>query len=75
MKQQQVVSSNISRVGHDGVSLFIRFNSGESYSYSGALPDIFVKLTKAESVGRAFHQLVKNKYPHQHLDTDPFAAA
>lgn len=73
MQQADVVSSNIAKVGHDGVSLFIKFNSGESYGYVGAPPGIFTQLVKAESVGRAFHQLVKNKFPHEHLTSDPFA--
>ena len=43
-----VTSSNIDSVGYDEDTLFIRFKSGESYSYDGVPFYHFDGMTKAE---------------------------
>lgn len=47
-------STNIDCVAHDRKSLFIRFKSGEAYSYDGVPYDHFDALQKVESAGKFF---------------------
>jgi hypothetical protein len=69
-----LTSSNIDAVGyeHETKRLFIRFNSGESYSYSDVGFTQFDALTKVESAGKFFHQHIRGKYVYNRLDFDPF---
>lgn len=69
-----VESSNIRCVGYDTPTntLFIRFHSGESYSYAKVPEEVFATLVSAESVGQTFHKLIKGKFEFRHLDSDPF---
>lgn len=70
-----VESSNIECLGHENDTLFIRFKSGESYAYSEAARGLFQALCASESVGKAFHRMVKGKLHYRRLDRDPFGAA
>lgn len=73
LDQQRVTSENIDMVGHDGGStLFIRFVKGTCYLYEDCPHSVYESLTKAESVGKFFHQFVRGKYPTHKLDYDPF---
>ena len=69
-----VTSSNINCIGYDNMlgSLYIRFNSGESYMYADVPQDVFDALLCAESVGQTFHSTVKNKYSFTKLTASPF---
>ena len=67
-----VTSSNIDSVGYDEDTLFVRFKSGESYSYDGVPFFHFDGMTKAESVGKYFHRHVKGYFRYTHLKHDPF---
>lgn len=73
MNQTPVTSSNIARIGHDGNTLFIKFNSGKDYRYPGVPEVVYQHLATAESVGQTFHREVRNKFPHELLTGDPFA--
>ena len=52
-----IANSNIDCVAHSGGSLFIRFQSGEAYSYDGVPYDHFDALQKVESAGKFFSSL------------------
>lgn len=69
-----VVSSNIDAVGYQRGTLYIRFKSGCSYSYDKVPFTIYDVLTKVESAGKAFHQMVKGKFRYTKLEQDPFRA-
>ena len=64
MQQADVVSSNIAKVGYDGVSLFIKFNSGESYGCVGAPPGIFTQLVEAEVCWPGVSPTREEQVPH-----------
>ncbi len=58
-----VVSSNIATIGFDKEKnrLCIQFQNGKCYEYTGVPPETFVDLITAESTGKAFAQLIRNK--------------
>jgi len=72
MLRHEVVSSTIQTIGYKENTLFVRFNTGCTYSYSDVPFTVFITLQKAESVGRTFHHEVKGKYYYTKLDYDPF---
>ena len=72
MDKREVVSSNIQTIGFESDTLFLRFKSGQSYSYDHVDRGVFEAMTKAESVGKFFHRFVRNKYRHHRLERDPF---
>lgn len=72
MERTCVVSSNISEVGHEGDTLYLRFNSGCCYSYSGVSFSVYQSMIKSESCGKFFHQFIKGKYHYVKLNHDPF---
>lgn len=74
MRPLYVVSSNINALGYRRGKLFIRFNSGVSYSYDKVPFPVFRALEQSDSVGSAFHRLVRGKYPYTRLDSDPFVS-
>ncbi len=64
LENNEVESSNISRMSHDSESeiLEIMFNNGTSYTYEGVSKNTAIQLFEAESIGGAFHQLIRGKY-------------
>lgn len=70
-----VPSSNLDAIGYRLGKLYVRFKSGASYVYDKVPYDIFDALEKAESVGQAFHRLVKGKYHYDRMKFDPFKEA
>ena len=48
--------------------LFVRFTSGEWYAYLGVSPLTFQRLLAAESKGRFFQDLVRDRYKFVKLD-------
>ena len=73
MRPHYVVSSNINALGYSRGKLFIRFNSGVTYSYDRVPFPVFRSLEQSDSVGQTFHRLVRGKFPYTKLDNDPFA--
>lgn len=73
MNKTYVVSSSIDCVGHSNGYMYIRFKSGQSYSYAGVSQSVFRAVETADSVGAAFHCLIKGKYRYTRLGYDPFA--
>lgn len=72
MIQQTVVSSNIACIGYHEGDMYVLFNSGAAYQYSGVPYDTYLQASAAESVGSFFHKNVKGVYPYSKLDFDPF---
>ncbi len=70
MEMQPVSSSNVAAVGFESSdpensetgTLRVEFKSGSTYDYQNVPQSTFDALVSAESVGRAFNQLVKNVY-------------
>ena len=54
----KVESSNLEAVGVNGQYLVCKFKKGGAYRYDGAA-GLFEKMIKAESVGRFFHQYIR----------------
>lgn len=48
---------------HSDELLNVKFKSGGVYTYRGVSKNRFTRLCKSESIGRYFHEFVKNKYP------------
>lgn len=67
MNMQPVSSSDINSVGYEGGILYIRFNSGGLYQYSGVPEYVYRSLMAAPSHGRYFHSFVKGRYPHARI--------
>lgn len=67
-----VESSNINRVGYEGTTLYLGFNSGVCYSYANVPYWTYLNLLKAESIGKYFYANVRGKYTYTQLAADPF---
>ncbi len=59
-------SSNVSALGVLRGDLLVRFHSGGVYRYAGAA-GVFDDLRRADSVGKAFHRGVRNRFPAERL--------
>jgi KTSC domain len=64
MEWRSVRSSNISEIGYDPETreMGIKFNSGGTYIYSDVPPEAHTDLHNAASIGRHFHENIRNKY-------------
>ncbi len=64
MERQNVESSNIVSVGYDKESLVleVEFKKGKVYRYSDVDGLTYAGLLTAESVGKYFHQNIKDKF-------------
>ena len=67
MNMIPVDSSNLSSVGYENGTLYVAFNSGGLYSYSGVPASVYSGLLSASSKGRYFHANIKNVYPYQRI--------
>ena len=61
MKMQNVESSNIKAIGHDGDVLHITFKNGKTYAYAGVTPQKHADLLAAESPTKHFNTHIR---PH-----------
>jgi hypothetical protein len=61
MKCARAKSSNVKSVGYDATSkvLEVEFHTGAVYRYSGVPAKVHRALMEAESIGAAFHKLVR----------------
>ena len=59
-----VDSSVIGSVGYDGLDslLYVKFSSGDMYTYSGVPRSVYLGLIGSKSTGLYFAQNVKDKY-------------
>lgn len=69
MDFKEVESSNIAAIGYeagnpdtDFGTLGVRFTSGDEYQYADVPATIAAELFTAESVGKAFNQMVRGEY-------------
>jgi len=59
--RQGVASAAIRSIGHDGTDVCeVEMTSGAIYRYRGVDRDIFEQVLQAKSIGRAFHQHIRN---------------
>lgn len=70
-----LTSSNLDCIGWLADKLFIRFKTGESYSYDDCPRDYFHALQSVESSGKFFCRFVRGKFSYTKLPSDPFAPA
>lgn len=63
-KLEEVTSSNIAAIGHDGQDLLVRFKNNDLYRYLGASSH-FDKMMEAESVGKYLIANVKGKFDYK----------
>lgn len=68
MKMIEVDSGNISAVGYDAGTLYVRFNRGRTYTYSDVPEILFRKLLNAHSIGEYFAENIKGKYQYKRID-------
>lgn len=63
MQYQEVKSSNIKALAHNPETniMGVIFNSGTEYHYENIPLELYSQIVNAESVGRAFSQLVKTQ--------------
>lgn len=63
-KMEPVKSSNIAKVGYDGVArrLVIEFTNGTTYAYEAVDRDVHRAFLAAESKGKFFTQQVRYRY-------------
>lgn len=66
-KRIPVESSNIAFIGHSYPRrmLEVGFNNGSVYRYKGVNNKTYHELLDARSKGRAFNELIRNKYPYK----------
>lgn len=67
---RKVESSNIHSVGFDGGKIYVKFNNGGLYAYSGATVNDYEEFSKAESVGKHFHSHIKSLEAEKLEDTE-----
>ena len=67
MQMIPVVSSNISAIGYEGTTLYVAFNSGGLYAYSGVPLDIYNGLMSASSHGSYLARYIKGVYPYKRI--------
>lgn len=69
MNWKSVISSNIDAIAYDASSsiLYVRFNSGDTYSYSGVPESVYNGLMSAPSHGSYLAAHVKGRYSYRKL--------
>jgi len=68
MQMISVSSSNISSIGYENGILYVAFNNGALYSYSG-VPEIeYLNLMSASSHGKYLAAHIKGVYPYRRID-------
>lgn len=67
MNMTPVSSSNISSIGYDGSTLYVRFNSGTLYAYYDVPQSIHNGLMSASSHGKYLAAYVKGRYRYQQI--------
>ncbi|MFJ9519483.1 KTSC domain-containing protein [Kitasatospora sp. NPDC101801] len=67
MNRQQVESSCLRSVGHQGTTLELEFHSGSVYRYLDVPSEVHRELLAAPSLGRYFRLAVRDRYPYERL--------
>ena len=63
MNMIPVKSSNLSSVGYENGTLYIRFHKSGLYVYKGVPEAVYLSLMSADSHGKYFAAHIKNVYP------------
>jgi hypothetical protein len=67
---ESVESSNIESLAHDANAMYVRFKGGAIYQYENVSRETYESVRDADSVGGAFHKLIKSNaaaYPFKKL--------
>lgn len=76
MEMQNVQSSQIAQVGHDGAqTLRVLFRRGGLYEYTGVSHEEFDEMMNAESLGSFFYKQIKDVKPFIKVQGSEFSAA
>lgn len=70
MNWKTVESSNISAMGHDGVTMAVTFKSGVTYAYDNVERHVFDEIVSSDSIGGSFNTLVRKnpeRYPYRRI--------
>lgn len=67
MNMVSVQSSNISSIGYEGTTLYVRFNSGGLYAYYNVPSSIYSGLMSASSHGSYLASHVKGHYTYEQI--------
>lgn len=62
-----VVSSNLSAVGYESLTLYVRFNDGSLYSYDNIPVEVYQGLMNASSKGHYLFTAIKGHYPYRRI--------
>ena len=67
MQMIPVSSSNLSSVGYENCTLYVRFHDGSLYAYSGVPESVYRELLSAPSHGHYLAVHVKGVYPYRRI--------
>ncbi|MBQ6627966.1 MAG: KTSC domain-containing protein [Methanobrevibacter sp.] len=67
MELKEVVSSNITNVGYENDTLFVKYKSGATYKYKNFPQELYESFLEAESKGRFMNTEVKGKYEYEKI--------
>lgn len=67
MNMIPVSSSNIASIGYENATLYVAFNRGGLYAYSGVPESIYHGLMSASSHGSYLASHVKGIYPYRRI--------
>lgn len=67
MKMIIVQSSNISSIGYDNRTLYVRFHSGGLYAYRNVPASVYRELMCSASKGQYFQAYIKGRYAEQRV--------
>lgn len=67
MNMIPVASSNLSAVGYEGSTLYIRFHSGSTYEYYNVPSSVYNGLMSASSKGTYHSDFIKNRYRYRRI--------
>ena len=67
MNMTHVTSSNISEIGYEGTTLYVRFHHGGLYAYYNVPEFVYRNLMSAPSHGKYLAQFVKGTYQYQRI--------
>lgn len=67
MNMVSVQSSNISSIGYEGTTLYVRFNSGGLYAYYNVPSTVYSGLMSAASHGSYLASHVKGHYTYEQI--------
>ena len=72
MISSAITSSNIAHAGYDSGNLYIKFNSGRTYLYTGVPIEKYTQLVNAPSAGKYFAAEIREFYEYEEVG-DVFA--